>query len=100
MRPGRAGVRGGLRMKTNERPDGSPDRVKYRLALNDAVREVVRGRKPVEEALAGLGLPDEDAAGFQQLLVNELNALADFNCARFRLGFKETQDWVDDGRPS
>jgi hypothetical protein len=81
--------------------EGWPDpfRVKYRLSLNDAVREVVRSRKPIAEALAGLGLPDEDAAGFQQLLVNELNSLAVFNCARFRLGFKETQDWIDAGRP-
>jgi hypothetical protein len=90
-------------MKTNDdSPEGySPDpfRVKYRLALGDAVREVVRGRKPLGEVLAGLGLPDEDASKFQQLLVNELNALAIFNCARFRLGFEETQDWIDAGRP-
>ncbi|CAN7753965.1 Fic family protein [Variovorax sp. LjRoot290] len=80
---------------------GSPDpfRVKYREALNEAVGLVVRGRKPVAEALAGVGLPDEDASKFQQLLAQELNALAAFNCARYRLGIKETQAWIDEGRP-
>jgi len=80
---------------------GSPDpfRVKYRGALNEAVGLVVRGRKPVVEALAGLGLPDEDASKFQALLAQELNAPAAFNCARYRLGIKETQAWIDEGRP-
>jgi hypothetical protein len=64
-------------MKTNDSQEVSlePFRVKYRLALGDAVREVVRGRT-VEEALASLGLPDEDGSKFQQLLEQELNALA------------------------
>lgn len=91
-----------VRMKTSDTSaSGSPDpfRVKYRLALNDAMREVVRGRKPLGDALAGLGLPDEDESKFQLLLANELNALAVFNCARFRLSFKETQDWIDARRP-
>ena len=80
---------------------GSPDpfRVKVREALNEAVGLVVRSRKPVAQALAGLGLPVEDAPKFQQLLAQELNALAVFNCARFRLGIKETQAWIDEGRP-
>jgi hypothetical protein len=80
---------------------GSPDpfRVKYREALNEAVGLVVRSRKPVAEALARLGLPAEDATKFQQLLAQELKALAVFNCARYRLGIKETQAWIDEGRP-
>ncbi len=80
---------------------GSPDpfRIKYREALSEAVGLVVRSRQPAAEALAGLALPDEDAAKFRQLLTQELNALADFNCARYRLGLKETQAWIDDGRP-
>jgi hypothetical protein len=90
-------------MKTNDdsQEGYSPDPfcVKYRLALGDAVREVVRGRKSVENALASVGLPEEDSSTFQQLLVAELNALAVFNCARFRLSFQETQAWVDEGRP-
>jgi hypothetical protein len=50
------------------------------------------------DALADLGLPDEDAPKFQQLLAQELNALAVFNCARYRLNMKETQAWIDEGR--
>lgn len=80
---------------------GSPDpfRLKYREALSEAVGLVVRGRKSEGEALACLGLPDEDGAKFRQLLRQELNALADFNCARLRLGAGETQAWIDAGRP-
>lgn len=80
---------------------GSPDpfRVKYREALNEAVGLVVRSRKPAAEVLVGLGLPDEDAPKFQLLLALELKALAVFNCARYRLGIKETQAWIDEGRP-
>jgi len=80
---------------------GSPDpfRVKYREALNEAVGLVVRSRKPSAEVLAGLGLPDEDAPKFQLLLAQELKALTIFNCARYRLGIKETQGWIDEGRP-
>lgn len=79
---------------------GAPDpfRVKYREALNEAVGMVVRGRQPMADALAALGLPDEDASKFQQLLTHELNALAVFNCARYRLGMKETQAWLDERR--
>ena len=80
---------------------GSPDpfRIKHREALNEAVGLVVRSRTPAAEALAGLGLPAEDAPKFQQLLAQELKALAVFNCARYRLGIKETQAWIDEGRP-
>jgi fido (protein-threonine AMPylation protein) len=80
---------------------GSPDpfRVKYREALNEAVGMVVRGRKPVVDALAGLRLADEDNPKFQELLATELDALTAFNCARYRLGTRETQAWIDEGRP-
>jgi hypothetical protein len=79
---------------------GSPDRfrVKYREALNEAVGMVVRGRQPMADALVALGLPNEDAPKFQQLLAQELNVLAVFNCARYRLDMKETQAWIDEGR--
>ena len=80
---------------------GSPDpfRVKYRETLNEAVGMVVRDRKDMDEALAILGLPEEDALKFQHLLVRELAALEIFNCARYRLGIKQTQAWIDEGRP-
>ena len=80
---------------------GAPDpfRFKHREALNEAVGLVVRDRKSEGEALSCLDLPEEDGSKFQHLLEQELNALADFNCARYRLGIKETQLWIDDGRP-
>jgi hypothetical protein len=79
---------------------GSPDafRVKYREALNEAVGMVVRGRQSMADALVALGLPDEDAPKLQELLTHELNVLAVFNCARYRLSMKETQAWIDEGR--
>lgn len=79
---------------------GAPDpfRVKYREALNEAVGMMVRGRRSMADALRSLELPDEDAPKFQQLLARELNGLAVFNCARYRLGMKETQAWIDEGR--
>ncbi|NHZ79009.1 Fic family protein [Massilia sp. CCM 8695] len=79
----------------------SPDpfRVKYREALSEAVGSVVRRRQSMADAIASLELPAEDTARFQQLLAKELNILADFNCARYRLGMKETQTWIDEGRP-
>ncbi|WP_370661664.1 Fic family protein [Massilia aquatica] len=76
-----------------------PFRVKYRDALSEAVGAVVRRRQPIEEAIAALDLPAEDAPRFQELLAQKLNILADFNCARYRLGMKETQAWIDEGRP-
>lgn len=80
---------------------GAPDafRIRYREALIEAVGQVVRGRRPAAEVLAGLGLPEADASKFRLLLVQELDVLADFNCARYRLGMRETQAWIGDGRP-
>jgi len=80
---------------------GLPDpfRARYREALNQAVGQVVRSRTPVALALDALGLPAVDLAPFQQRLTQELDALAIFNCARYRLGTGETQAWIDDGRP-
>ena len=80
---------------------GSPDpfRVKYREALNEAVGQVVRRRAAEALAVSNLGLPEEDGSKIQQLLGQELKALAAFNCARYRLGINETQAWIDEGRP-
>lgn len=76
-----------------------PFRVRYREALNEAVGTVVRRRQPMAEAIAALELPAEDMPRFKEMLAQELNILADFNCARYRLGMKETQAWIDEGRP-
>lgn len=73
--------------------------INYRESLHEAVGLVIRSRRPVTQALTGLGLPAEDVAKFEQLLAQELKALAVFNCARYRLGIEETQAWIDAGRP-
>lgn len=80
---------------------GSPDpfRVKYREAINEAVAGVVRDQQPLAQMLASLGLPAADAARFHQLLEGELHGLADFNCARYRLGMQQTLTWIAAGRP-
>lgn len=80
---------------------GSPDpfRIKYREALAEAVGQVVRWRTPVAAALKGLGLAGEDQPAFRHMLARELDSLAVFNCARFRLGMNDVQAWIDDGRP-
>lgn len=80
---------------------GSPDpfRIKHREALSEAVVSVVRRRKPAAEAAAASGVPVEDLPKFEQWLAQALDALADHNCARFRLGIQETQAWLDEGRP-
>lgn len=80
---------------------GAPDpfRIQYREALSEAVGRVVRERQTVAMALAALALPEVDASKFQQLLTQELNVLSAYNCARYRLGIRETQAWIDEGRP-
>ncbi len=79
---------------------GAPDpfRVKYREALNEVVRGVVRDGLTPANALNVLEFPEDDALRFQQLLASELNILTVFNCARYRLGIKETQAWIDKRR--
>lgn len=80
---------------------GSPDpfRIRNREALNEAVQKIVRGRGSLADALAGLALPEIDRQRFRRLLEAELKALAVFNCARHRLGMRDTQAWIDAGRP-
>jgi hypothetical protein len=80
---------------------GSPDpfRVKYREALNEAVGRIVRDRVSAAQATESLGLSGDEVSRFQQLLGQELSALAPFNCGRFRLGMNDTQIWIDEGRP-
>lgn len=81
---------------------GAPDpfRVRHRETLNTAVSMVVRARQPVAAVLAALALADDEASAFAALLAQELEALAEFNCARYRLGARETQAWIADGRPA
>lgn len=80
---------------------GAPDpfRVKYRELLGEAIRDTVANRIQVEAVLAGLDLPTEDLTEFNRLLQDELRHLATYNCARYRLSIRLTEEWIRDGRP-
>ncbi|HET6718571.1 MAG TPA: Fic family protein [Rhodocyclaceae bacterium] len=80
---------------------GAPDpfRAKYRELLGDGVRLVVAERTPLAAVADALQVPQEDVAEFQALLKDELLHLADYNCARYRLGFGLTTEWIKQGRP-
>lgn len=80
---------------------GAPDptRVRYRESLTDAVGMVVREHKSVQTALEELGLTEDTAPGFRELLLDELKKLEVFNCARYRLTLSATQAWISANRP-
>jgi len=77
----------------------NPLRVQYRPHLTQAIGLVVRDRKTMQAALGELGLTEEQAPGFEAMLIDELNKLEVFNCARYRLTLEATQAWIDANRP-
>lgn len=80
---------------------GVPDpfRVRYREHLGEAIRQVVTEDASVIEAGGALALPESDRETFQALLRKELQKLEPFNCARYRLTIRKTEDWIRKGRP-
>jgi fido (protein-threonine AMPylation protein) len=80
---------------------GAPDpfRLAHREALNEAILLIVRERKSAPDALQALALPEADADRFGKMLEAELDALEDYNSARYRLRPRETADWIQAGRP-
>lgn len=80
---------------------GAPDMFwqKYRDLLGEGVRRVVADRVPLEAAVKELAPPVEDLQGFMDLLFQELKHLEAFNCARYRLGIRLTDEWIKEGRP-
>jgi fido (protein-threonine AMPylation protein) len=78
----------------------NPLRVRYRQRLADAVTEVVHARKPALQVLREFGLTEENAPQFKAILMDELQHLQVYNCARFRLDMSTVQHWIEDGRPS
>lgn len=76
-----------------------PMRLSYRESLTDAVGLVVRERKTMQAALEELGLTEDAAPGFRQLLLDELQKLEVFNCARYRLTLSATESWISANRP-
>jgi fido (protein-threonine AMPylation protein) len=79
---------------------GAPDpfRLQYREHLGDAVRRIVADGTPLAQAVAALGIPEADVASFQQLVREELSHLEPYNCARYRLPFGTTEEWIAKGR--
>ncbi len=80
---------------------GAPDpfRARYREQLGEAVREVVAQGVSMQEAIAALALPELDLTPFQTLLRQELARLEAFNCARYRMSIRKTEEWIARGRP-
>lgn len=77
----------------------NPFRVRYREQLGEGVRQVVNVRLPMDAVLASLAIPAEDQAAFQGLLQEELRHLEAYNCARYRLSIRLTEEWIRQGRP-
>lgn len=81
---------------------GMPDpfRARYRDHLAEAVRQVVLENASAMDASAALSLPTQDQQAFLTLLIRELQGLAPYNCARYRLSIRKTEDWLARGRPA
>ena len=79
---------------------GLPDpfRARYREHLGDAIRQVVTEDVSAIQASEALALPEPDQIAFQALLRKELQSLEPFNCARYRLAIRKTEDWIEKGR--
>jgi Fic family protein len=77
----------------------NPFRSLYREQLGASLRQVVSDRLTVNAALANLAVPAEDQAAFLALLREELLHLEDYNCARYRLSIRLTEEWIKAGRP-
>lgn len=80
---------------------GIPDaaRLRFREALNDAISQIVRDGQTVNQAMAALGLSATDAKIFEPMLLKELRVLELYNCARYRLTMRQTQQWIEAERP-
>lgn len=77
----------------------NPLRLRYREHLTEAIGLVVRDRKSAQAVIVELGLGEDQAPGFEAMLLDELKKLEVFNCARYRLTLTATQSWIDAKRP-
>lgn len=80
---------------------GAPDRdrARFREHLGEAIRQVVGSRSPLSQAVAAQSLNEIDEHLFRLMLVQELQHLEPWNCARYRLPIGKTEEWIRDGRP-
>lgn len=76
-----------------------PRRLRYRPAIEEAIRMIVMERKSAYAAIEALRYTEDKAPGFAAMLTDTLEALGEYNCARFRLTPDATKEWVDAGRP-
>ncbi|WP_257010618.1 hypothetical protein [Burkholderia ubonensis] len=77
----------------------NPLRLRYRQGLTAAIALVVRDRKSAQAAVDVLGLTEDQAPGFRAILLEELEKLEVFNCARYGLTLPAVQAWIDANRP-
>ncbi len=83
---------------------GQPDvfRIRHRADLQEVLCAVVRDRRTLSAAVADLamrGVDVPDLPRLHELARQELEGLAEHNCARWRLGLREVQLWIGAGRP-
>ncbi|MGF6933468.1 Fic family protein [Paraburkholderia sp. UCT70] len=80
---------------------GGPDplRARYREHLGEAIRQIVFFSSTLDRAVEAVKVPDVDIAAFNNMLNSELEHLEAYNCARYRLPMRKTQEWIDKGRP-
>lgn len=83
---------------------GQPDvfRIRHRAELQEVLCAVVRDRRALSAAVADLtqrGVAAVDLPRLHELASQELEGLAEHNCARWRLGLREVQLWIGAGRP-
>lgn len=80
---------------------GVPDpfRLLHREDLNLAIRDIVVARQGIESVIASLGIDASEKERFKSLLVDELRVLQLHNFARYRLGMRQVEQWIKDGRP-
>jgi len=80
---------------------GAPDafRIRQRDNLSTAMQAIVREGASLERALGTIGAPVVDTQRFRNMLVDELDGLSPYNCARYRLTLNETRAWIERGRP-
>ena len=80
---------------------GGPDpfRARLREQLGDAVRGVVLENLTATKAADQLTLDPSDRDAFLVMLLRELQSLETFNCARYRLNLRKTEEWIGKDRP-
>jgi fido (protein-threonine AMPylation protein) len=80
---------------------GIPDKVRlgFRMALTEVIGRIVRDNMTAEQAISGLKMAPDQEALFREIVLDELAILGMHNCARYRLGMQQTEDWIAAGRP-